>query len=87
MDIVSSINRFLAGSEPSKGVRTRLVKARDEFVRLRALIEAEGLRNDTCTKDVLGACEECRCGTLKKGWGKMNDKEFLLWVHDDNCSN
>lgn len=41
-EIVESINRFLAGTNLSKGVRTRLTRARDEIVALRnRLIEAE----------------------------------------------
>ena len=35
MDIVESINRYLAGSPVSKGERKRLTRARDEIVRLR----------------------------------------------------
>lgn len=35
MDIVESIDRFLAGSAPGKGARSRLTRARDEIVRLR----------------------------------------------------
>ncbi len=35
MNIVESIERYLAGSSVSKGVRTRLVRARDEIVKLR----------------------------------------------------
>lgn len=35
MDIVESIDRFLAGAECGKGSRSRLTKARDEIVRLR----------------------------------------------------
>lgn len=35
MDIVESINRYLAGSPVNKGERTRLIRARDEIMRLR----------------------------------------------------
>ncbi len=35
MDIVESIERYLAGTVLSKGERTRLVRARDEIVKLR----------------------------------------------------
>jgi hypothetical protein len=35
MDIVESIERYLAGSPVTKGERTRLVRARDEIMRLR----------------------------------------------------
>jgi hypothetical protein len=35
MDIVESINRYLAGSPVNKGERTRLTRARDEIMRLR----------------------------------------------------
>lgn len=35
MDIVESIERYLEGSPTTKGERTRLVRARDEIVRLR----------------------------------------------------
>lgn len=35
MDIIESIERYLAGSPVTKGERTRLVRARDEIMRLR----------------------------------------------------
>lgn len=41
-EITESINRFLAGTNLSKGIRTRLIRARDEIVTLRnRLIEAK----------------------------------------------
>lgn len=39
MDIVNSINRYISGGVVEKGARTRLVRARDEIVRLRALTQ------------------------------------------------
>ncbi len=35
MDIVENLERFLAGSNPTSAVRTRMTKARDEIVRVR----------------------------------------------------
>ncbi len=35
MDIVESIERYIAGTDLTPGTRTRLVRARDEIVRLR----------------------------------------------------
>jgi hypothetical protein len=39
MDIIESIERYLVGSPTSKGERARLVRARDEIMRLRQAIE------------------------------------------------
>ncbi len=45
------------------GAFNAMRKAKREIERLRAWIEEEGKRTDTCTRNVLGkTCEQCRCG-------------------------
>jgi len=62
MDIVNSLERFLAGTEPTKAVRTRMTKAINEIVRLRHWIREEGQRGNSCTFYILGeVCENCEC--------------------------
>jgi hypothetical protein len=49
--------------EALKRTLAALRKAKREIERLRAWIEEEGKRTDTCTRNVLGkTCEQCRCG-------------------------
>ena len=45
------------------GAFNAMRKAKREIERLRAWIAEEGVRNNTCTKNVLGkVCDGCRCG-------------------------
>lgn len=63
MDIVESINRYLAGSPVNKGERTRLTRARDEIMRLRTSPQS--------SKPFVGLTDEER-EQIRQRWATQN---------------
>jgi len=66
MDIVDSIERYLSGATVNKGVRTRMTRARDEIVRLRAAMQQILDKNGHMADD--DNCTVTNIDTRNGGW-------------------
>lgn len=88
MDIVDSIERYLSGGDVSKGARTRMTRAKDEIVRLRATMQrtlaqngrlADGRQEMGMNDDLI---ERLRAHAEAHEYIANDDHEQKQWMHD-----